>query len=85
METDDAKGNQDKEENADAVTNNAVPPAEEDQKLPNNTGHKTKTITVDLLVEEHVPYIIANESQLIQLEVSFMTSVDYSLNTKYKA
>lgn len=70
METDDTKGNQDKEENIDPTTNNVVPPAEEDQKLPNNNGPKTKTITMDLPVEEHVPCVIANEIQLVQFEVS---------------
>ncbi|EFO21220.2 hypothetical protein LOAG_07269 [Loa loa] len=68
METDDTKGSQDKEGSANAVTDNVLPPAEEDQKLSNNNGPKTKTITVDLPVEEHVPCIIANESQLVQFE-----------------
>ncbi|KAL4001834.1 Hsp70 family protein [Acanthocheilonema viteae] len=67
METDDTKGNQDKEEKTDTATNNVIPAAE-DQKLLNSNGPKTKTITVDLPVEEHVPYIIANEPQLIQFE-----------------
>ncbi|MCP9258980.1 hypothetical protein DINM_001965 [Dirofilaria immitis] len=69
METDDSKENQEKEESENATTNNVVPPVEDDQKLPNNNGPKTKTITVDLPVEEHVPCIIANESQLIQFEL----------------
>ncbi|CAG9535600.1 unnamed protein product [Cercopithifilaria johnstoni] len=65
METDDTK--RDKEENADATTSNVIPPAE-DQKLLNNNGQKTKTIAMDLPVEEHIPHIIANELQFMQFE-----------------
>ncbi|VDK65564.1 unnamed protein product [Onchocerca ochengi] len=66
METDDSKENQNKEESANETTNN-VPPTEENQKSSNN-GPKTKTITVDLPIEEHVPCSITNEPQLVQLE-----------------
>lgn len=72
METDDSKENQNKEESANETTNN-VPPTEENQKSSNN-GPKTKTITVDLPIEEHVPCSITNEPQLVQLEVSFLVS-----------
>ncbi|VDK85292.1 unnamed protein product [Litomosoides sigmodontis] len=68
METDDTKGNKENKENADATTSDVVPPAEEDQKSQNNVGQKTKTIAVDLPVEEHVPYTNANEAELIQFE-----------------
>ncbi|KAK6100995.1 Hsp70 family protein [Brugia pahangi] len=68
METDDAKGNQEKEENTNASPNDVVLPAEEEQKLPNSSAPKIKTVTVDLPVEEHVPCIVANEPQLIQFE-----------------
>ncbi|EJW79681.1 hypothetical protein WUBG_09411, partial [Wuchereria bancrofti] len=68
METDDTKGNQEKEENTNAPSNDVVLPAEEEQKLPSNSAPKIKTVTVDLPVEEHVPCIVANEPQLIQFE-----------------
>uniref|UniRef100_A0A915Q5H5 Uncharacterized protein n=1 Tax=Setaria digitata TaxID=48799 RepID=A0A915Q5H5_9BILA len=68
METDDSKGNQVKEENTNAATNNTVPPMEEDQKPLESIGPKTKTIAVDLPIEEHVSCIIANESHLVQFE-----------------
>ncbi|VDO42902.1 unnamed protein product, partial [Onchocerca flexuosa] len=76
METDDTKANQNKEESTNETTNNVVPPAEEEQKPSTNNGPKTKTITIDLPIEEHVPCSITNEPQLVQLEKE-MQGKDY--------
>lgn len=84
METEDTKADKEKKENADVTTSDVAPVAEEDQKSQNNVGQKTKTITVDLPVEEHVPYITANELQLIQFEVSFTGVQDEIFIPKYE-
>lgn len=86
METEEIKEeNQDKNENANTATSDAAPPAEENRKLPNASGPKTKTITVDLPVEEHVPCIVGNEMQLMQIEVSFPRFVvqNFIYNSRY--
>lgn len=71
METEDEKNKPEqdgRQENTNAMNDAAPASVEEAQKAANNNKPKTKTITVELPVEEHVP-CISNEPTLLQMEV----------------
>ncbi|VDM99061.1 unnamed protein product [Thelazia callipaeda] len=67
METDDSKSNQESNEDGTATTTATETPVESDQK-ESKIEPKTKTVSVDLPVEEHVSYKISNISDQIQSE-----------------